>query len=447
MQREVRLFRSFCTKTLPKLHRTGIHRAIYIDCEYFADREGYPAMTPTKPLYLLFCEGSLGQRGNHPMDERGRWRFVLENVETGARIEAGDAETMGHPDRTSLLAVMRGLEALDQPSRVTLITTNRYVARGLQYGLVEWRENDYCWEHFGSVQPVRNADLWRRIDVALRFHEVQCRWMSQDPVTGLEEGDAREVAIPSEASTSAYRDEQMAAEGSSLPSHPKPAAFPRMGAEIVRVQRASSRSRERTRSITVPLQSESLEMSTAFANPMAPTADAMIGSTAVAVLDEPDRDNGRDLDGTHGIGRPEAGVPASRLPRDRLPRDRLPRDRMPEGGGLVVDQGTSHSKSNEDDRREDYFGSNEAVAVASIALEEPSISAVACPASMIGSSETRLPNQSSVPSMILEARKPWLVWIPFQWVWGLILGLDALLVSCLQCMFLVDPRRDEFRSK
>jgi ribonuclease HI len=393
-------------------------------------------MTPTKPLYLLFCEGSLGQRGNHPMDERGRWRFVLENVETGARIEAGDAETMGHPDRTSLLAVMRGLEALDQPSRVTLITTNRYVARGLQYGLVEWRENDYCWEHFGSVQPVRNADLWRRIDVALRFHEVQCRWMSQDPVTGLEEGDAREVAIPSEASMSAYRDEQVAAEGSSPPSHPKPAAFPRMGAEIVRGRRASSRSRERTRSITVPVQSESSEMSTAFANPMTPSADAMNGSTAVAVLDELDRDNGRNLDGAHGRGRPESSVHASRLPRGSMPE-----------GGWRADQGKSRSKSNEDDRREDYFGSSEAVAVASIALEEPSISAVASPASLTGSSETRLPNQSSVPSMIHEARKPWLVWIPFQWVWGLILGLDALLVSCLRCMFLVDPRRDEFRSR
>lgn len=383
-------------------------------------------MTPTKPLYLLFCEGSLGQRGNHPMDERGRWRFVLENVETGARIEAGDAETMGHPDRTSLLAVMRGLEALDQPSRVTLITTNRYVARGLQYGLVEWRENDYCWEHFGSVQPVRNADLWRRIDVALRYHEVQCRWMSQDPVTGVEEGDAREVAIPCEASKSPSLIEQVAAETSSMPSHPKPAAFPRMGAEIVRGQRASSRSRERTRSIPVPLQSESLEMSTALANPRAASADARSGSTAVAVLDDPDQENGRNIDGAHGRGRTEASLP---------------------DGGWLADEGTSRSESIEDDRREDYFGSNRAIAVGSVALQKPSISAVAALEPSTGSSETRLPNQTSVPSMILEARKPWLVWIPFQWVWGLILGLDAVLVSCLQCMFLVDPRRDEFRSK
>jgi ribonuclease HI len=113
-------------------------------------------------------------------EARGRWRFVLEDIVTGEKSEASDSEPTEHVDRVSLLAVTRGLEALEQPSRVTLITTSRYVARGLQYGLLEWRESDYCWEHFGTIQPIRNADLWRRVDVALRFHEVQCRWMSQE---------------------------------------------------------------------------------------------------------------------------------------------------------------------------------------------------------------------------------------------------------------------------
>jgi len=152
-------------------------------------------MSVTKPHYLLFCEGNLCQQGQNLAAERGRWRFVLEHLETGERIEATDSESISHPDRTALLAVLRGLEALEQPSRVTMITTNRYVARGLQYGLAEWRENDYCWEHFGSVQPIRNADLWKRVDATLKFHEVRCRWMSQDPAAGEGEGDAREVAV------------------------------------------------------------------------------------------------------------------------------------------------------------------------------------------------------------------------------------------------------------
>lgn len=152
-------------------------------------------ITTVKPHYLLFCEGNAGPGFGFPEDDASRWRFVLENVETGQKIEAWDHEEILHPDRISLMAVIRGLEALDQPSKVTLVTTNRYVARGLQYGLVEWRENDFCWEHFGSIQPIRNQDLWRRVDVALKYHEVTCRWMAYDAQQDHIDGDRRDVPV------------------------------------------------------------------------------------------------------------------------------------------------------------------------------------------------------------------------------------------------------------
>lgn len=157
-------------------------------------------ITITKPHYLLFCEGNAGPAFGFPQDDASRWRFVLENVESGHKVEAWDYEEILHPDRISLMAVIRGLEALDQPSKVTLVTTNRYVARGLQYGLTEWRENDFCWEHFGSIQPIRNQDLWRRVDVALRFHEVTCRWMAYDSQQDRVEGDRRDVPVETLAS-------------------------------------------------------------------------------------------------------------------------------------------------------------------------------------------------------------------------------------------------------
>lgn len=127
--------------------------------------------------------------------QRGRWRFVLENLVSSERIEATDQEVACAPDRSALVAVLRGLEALEQPSRVTLVTTSRYVTRGLQYGLSEWRENDYSWEHFGTVQPIRNADIWKRIDRALAYHQVQCRWMAQEGVveTGDESPNAEHI--------------------------------------------------------------------------------------------------------------------------------------------------------------------------------------------------------------------------------------------------------------
>ena len=137
-------------------------------------------MTAPKPHYLLFCDGNLSANGESVGSQRGRWRFVLEDLVSGERIEATDQEVACAPDRSALLAVLRGLEALEQPSRVTLVTTSRYVSRGLQYGLTEWRDNDYSWEHFGAVQPIRNADVWKRIDRALAYHQVQCRWMAQE---------------------------------------------------------------------------------------------------------------------------------------------------------------------------------------------------------------------------------------------------------------------------
>jgi len=140
-------------------------------------------MTAPKPHYLLFCDGNVSANGENAGSQRGRWRFVLEDLVSGERIEATDQEIACAPDRSALVAVLRGLEALEQPSRVTLVTTSRYVTRGLQYGLSEWRDNDYSWEHFGAVQPIRNADIWKRIDRALAYHQVQCRWMAQEGTT------------------------------------------------------------------------------------------------------------------------------------------------------------------------------------------------------------------------------------------------------------------------
>ena len=67
-----------------------------------------------------------------------------------------------------------GLESLDQPSRVTLIGCTRYVEQGIQYGLAEWKENDWRWEWFGQMVLVRDADLWQRMDRAMQFHRVDC---------------------------------------------------------------------------------------------------------------------------------------------------------------------------------------------------------------------------------------------------------------------------------
>ncbi|MEN6452134.1 MAG: RNase H family protein [Thermoguttaceae bacterium] len=135
------------------------------------------------PHYLLLSETSrtVGV---------GRWRFVLRPVEgsAAAAIEATDIEPDVWGERLDLLTVVRALETLDQPSRVTLVGCSRYVEQGIMYGLNDWKENGWCWEWFGQMTPVRDADLWQRMDRALAFHRVECRQRRIDPGHGLVNG-------------------------------------------------------------------------------------------------------------------------------------------------------------------------------------------------------------------------------------------------------------------
>jgi ribonuclease HI len=123
----------------------------------------------------------------------GRWQFVLERMDGPERLEAADGESYIHQDRLALLAVVRGLEALEQASLVRLVTTSRYVDRGLRFGLPNWRETNYQWESFGERKPVRNADLWRRVDVAMQYHKVTCRLLKSSVASAdIDEVSAQE---------------------------------------------------------------------------------------------------------------------------------------------------------------------------------------------------------------------------------------------------------------
>jgi len=67
---------------------------------------------------------------------------------------------------------VRGLEALDDPSWVYLATESRYVRHGLKYGLHQWKANNWRWENYGVWEPIKNADLWQRVDRAMDIHKL-----------------------------------------------------------------------------------------------------------------------------------------------------------------------------------------------------------------------------------------------------------------------------------
>jgi ribonuclease HI len=110
-----------------------------------------------------------------------RWKFVLQSVDGDERLVAADFENETRHSRLELLAVVRGLEAIGRPARVTLLTRSRYVSRGIRRQLSHWREHQWQWERFGKLVPIRDQDLWRRVDRALEFHRVDCRaWHVND---------------------------------------------------------------------------------------------------------------------------------------------------------------------------------------------------------------------------------------------------------------------------
>ncbi len=125
-------------------------------------------MSSELPHYLLHVETYRSARGTP------RWKFALQPVGSEDRLTAADAETTSRRSRLELLAVVRGLEALDRPARVTLLTRSRYVSRGIRRQLSQWREHHWQWERFGTMAPIRDYDLWRRVDRALEFHSVEC---------------------------------------------------------------------------------------------------------------------------------------------------------------------------------------------------------------------------------------------------------------------------------
>ncbi len=127
------------------------------------------------PHFLLLATSQPHLSGGH-------WRFVLESLQNGERMDVRDFEPATSGERLELMAVLRGLEALDQPARVTLVTPSRYVVRGIRFGLEAWRQNGWHWESHGDMVPVKDHDLWKRLDQALGIHEVRMRHWTTDVI-------------------------------------------------------------------------------------------------------------------------------------------------------------------------------------------------------------------------------------------------------------------------
>lgn len=137
--------------------------------------------TRNLPHYFLRCE-------IEPAELPGHWRFELTRPDGAPGEEAADVEPGVGGIRLELLTVVRALESLDEPSRITLLNPSATLRQGILYGLADWRAYGWQWEWFGQLVPIKNADLWQRLDQAMQFHHVECRRWRLDSAHGAPGG-------------------------------------------------------------------------------------------------------------------------------------------------------------------------------------------------------------------------------------------------------------------
>lgn len=114
----------------------------------------------------LFTDG--GCSGN---PGPGGWAFILRHLTSGKELERSGAERETTNNRMELIAVVRGLEALKRPCHVELFTDSEYVRKGLSEWMRKWKANGWKRREGKALKPVKNEDLWRRLDELVSTHK------------------------------------------------------------------------------------------------------------------------------------------------------------------------------------------------------------------------------------------------------------------------------------
>ena len=107
----------------------------------------------------------------------GGWGALMEawdgSIQDKARdIGGGEADTTNN--RMEMMAAIAALEALERPSAITVVTDSTYVKDGITGWIHGWKKNG--WKN-AAKKPVKNTDLWQRLDAAQARHQVTWEWV------------------------------------------------------------------------------------------------------------------------------------------------------------------------------------------------------------------------------------------------------------------------------
>ena len=124
-------------------------------------------MTVESKLVEVFTDGACS--GNPGPDG---WGAILRYGETEKELSGGEAATTNN--RMEMMAAIAALEALKRPSQVKLHTDSQYVKNGITQWIHNWKRSGW---RTADKKPVKNIELWQRLEAALAPHKVEWVWV------------------------------------------------------------------------------------------------------------------------------------------------------------------------------------------------------------------------------------------------------------------------------
>jgi len=109
------------------------------------------------------CKGNPGPGG---------WGALLTFDGEEKELKGGEPSTTNN--RMEMMAAIMALEALKRPCHVILHTDSKYLQQGITGWIHNWKRNGW---RTASRKPVKNVDLWQRLDAAIERHQVDWRWV------------------------------------------------------------------------------------------------------------------------------------------------------------------------------------------------------------------------------------------------------------------------------
>ena len=124
-------------------------------------------MPANKNKVTIYTDG--GCRGN---PGPGGWGAVLEYGDSSKELYGYESETTNN--RMELMAAIQALELLKRPCTVSLTTDSQYVRQGILEWMQGWKARGW---KTAAKKPVKNKDLWQRLDETTQKHEIEWHWV------------------------------------------------------------------------------------------------------------------------------------------------------------------------------------------------------------------------------------------------------------------------------